>query len=954
MIRSFDLLYSLKRLARFPYFTNFPLILIGTGLTTHDARYRFLDIQINNAMKTKLSTKKIRLFILFLALSPVPLALCQIPQGFNYQAIARTSSGLPITNQTIPVRISIVTALTGGTVIWQEEQASVTANQNGLISLVVGTGTQTGGTAASFSAIDWSAQTLYLKTEVKYQSTTWTDMGTSQIWAVPYSLLAKNIAPLSKLGITGSTDNMDEALFEVKNKTGNSVFAVYNEGIRANVGNGDAKGSKGGFAVGGYDATKGVHNLLTVNSDSVRVYVDTNPSTKGAKGGFAVGGYDMTKGTTSNFFNVSIDSNGVVNPAQNRILWYPLKNAFLTGKVLIESPDSVGINSFSSGFKSIAKGNWSQALGFKAVARGAYSTAIGNNAAASKTNSFAFGENAEARNEESYALGRGAIAEGWRSFAFGSAGIDSAGQTTGVAYAKGDYSFAIGQGSQAFGRGSFAIGLADSAIGEYSLAMGYKTKSMGWTTTAMGSHTTASGGTSTAMGWGTIADGPSATAMGAYTYSLGENTTSMGLFTTARGFTSTVMGYRSVATGWVSTAMGHGSKASGYASTSMGDSTLASGSASTAMGSYTIATGPSSTAMGYSSDASGNSSTAMGANTKAIGSSSTAMGYNTNAGGENSTSMGNSTIATGSSSAAMGYLSNASGENSTSMGTATVASGSASIAMGNGSAASGWSSFASGGSTKATGGTSTAMGWGTIASGASATALGAITKASGDNSASMGLYTIAKPFLSLAIGLYNDSTCSSSSSWIPSDPIFIIGNGTADNNRLNAFTVLKNGYTAIGHASPTQMLDVNGNARFRGVSSGTFGNNLNIMADGTLTTATSDVSMKENIYQISNALDLVTQLRGVFFNWKNDAKKTQQIGMIAQEVEPVVPAIVFTNPVDGLKGINYSQTTALLVEAIKDQQHQIESQKRENQQLKADLQAMKERLDRMEGMMAGK
>ena len=230
--------------------------------------------------------------------------------GFNYQAIARNGNGVPITSQAIPVRISIVASLTGGTVIWQEDHSSVTADQYGLISLVVGTGTRTGGLATSFSAIDWSAQTLFLKTEVKYPGPGWTDMGTSQIWAVPYSLVAKNIeGPLAKLGITGITDNMDEALFEVKNKAGNTVFAVYNEGVRVYVGNGDAKGVKGGFSVGGYDGTKGVHNLLTVTSDSVRVYVDNNPSTKGTKGGFSVGGYDMTKsGVQQNYLDVSSDS----------------------------------------------------------------------------------------------------------------------------------------------------------------------------------------------------------------------------------------------------------------------------------------------------------------------------------------------------------------------------------------------------------------------------------------------------------------------------------------------------------------------------------------------------------------------------------------------------------------------------------------------------------------------
>jgi hypothetical protein len=117
-------------------------------------------------------------------------------------------------------------------------------------------------------------------------------MGTSQIWATPYSLVAKDVeGPLPKLGITGTTTDMEEALFEVKNHAGNTVFAVYNEGIRAYVGNGNSKGKKGGFSVGGYDATKGstIYDLLVLNTDSARLYVDSKPNLKGVRGGYDQG-----------------------------------------------------------------------------------------------------------------------------------------------------------------------------------------------------------------------------------------------------------------------------------------------------------------------------------------------------------------------------------------------------------------------------------------------------------------------------------------------------------------------------------------------------------------------------------------------------------------------------------------------------------------------------------------
>jgi trimeric autotransporter adhesin len=151
-------------------------------------------------MKTKLLLSFL-LFPFSFLLSP---CFAQVPQGFNYQAIARDGSGNILANQALPVKIDIQTSLTGGTLIYEELFASVTSNQFGLISLVVGTGTQTGGSAASFSAIDWKAQTLYLKTIIQYPGTTWTTMGTSQIWGVPYSLVSNETVTKQTLSLAGT------------------------------------------------------------------------------------------------------------------------------------------------------------------------------------------------------------------------------------------------------------------------------------------------------------------------------------------------------------------------------------------------------------------------------------------------------------------------------------------------------------------------------------------------------------------------------------------------------------------------------------------------------------------------------------------------------------------------------------------------------------------------------
>jgi len=92
---------------------------------------------------------------------------------------------------------------------------------------------------------------------------------------------------------------VDDPLLEVKNKNGDVVFGVYNEGVRVNVADspGSGKGTKGGFAVGGYSAGKGfTDEYLRVTPDSVRIYVNNESGSKGTKGGFAVGGFSANKG----------------------------------------------------------------------------------------------------------------------------------------------------------------------------------------------------------------------------------------------------------------------------------------------------------------------------------------------------------------------------------------------------------------------------------------------------------------------------------------------------------------------------------------------------------------------------------------------------------------------------------------------------------------------------------
>lgn len=84
---------------------------------------------------------------------------------------------------------------------------------------------------------------------------------------------------------------------------------------------------------------------------------------------------------------------------------------------------------------------------------------------------------------------------------------------------------------------------------------------------------------------------------------------------------------------------------------------------------------------------------------------------------------------------------------------------------------------------------------------------------------------------------------------------------------------------------------------------------------------TSDERLKEDIVTLDDALERVKLLRGVEFDWKNNNQ--HDIWFIAQEVETIAPELVFTDE-NGYKSVKYGNIVWLLVEAMKQQQEQIE------------------------------
>ena len=110
--------------------------------------------------------------------------------------------------------------------------------------------------------------------------------------------------------------------------------------------------------------------------------------------------------------------------------------------------------------------------------------------------------------------------------------------------------------------------------------------------------------------------------------------------------------------------------------------------------------------------------------------------------------------------------------------------------------------------------------------------------------------------------------------------------------------------------------------------------NLTVTGTGTFN---SDLRLKKNIFTIENALEKTLRLRGVEYDRIDNGD--HQIGLIAQEVEEVIPQVVYTpeDNSEGMKSVAYQNVVSLLIEAIKEQQKQIEDLKSAVEDLKSQL-----------------
>jgi len=328
------------------------------------------------------------------------IMMAQVPAGFSYQAVVRNSSGEIIASQTVKFQFTILRDSESGTPVYQETH-SVTTNSFGLANLKVGMGTKVSGT---FDPSSWGDNPHFLKVELDPAGgSTFTELGTTQLLAVPYAFHAKTVED---------------------DTWGNQVVAS----DATLTGNGT---NSSPLKIAQQSATNG--QVLKWNGTTW-----TPASDESGEGGSSPftssGGITSNSPITDNFVVGSSSLNDVAGTNDDvRMFFSKTKNAFRVGKADADQWDdsNVGTNSIAFGTGTIASGDFSLAMGLRTKATGGWSTAMGYNSEASGSYAFAAGQSIASENYCT-ALGFSTEASGRVSTALGANTIAPSGYETAI------------------------------------------------------------------------------------------------------------------------------------------------------------------------------------------------------------------------------------------------------------------------------------------------------------------------------------------------------------------------------------------------------------------------------------------------------------------------------------------------------------------------------------------
>jgi len=193
--------------------------------------------------------------------------------------------------------------------------------------------------------------------------------------------------------------------------------------------------------------------------------------------------------------------------------------------------------------------------------------------------------------------------------------------------------------------------------------------------------------------------------------------------------------------------------------------------------------------------------------------------------------------------------------------------------------------------------------------------------------------------------------------------------GAATNALQERMRITSNGIVGINRPSPdvTTMLDVNGDVKFGGdenltggitvagpsdlqgtvhlTALGTAGGTaLCRNASGFIAQCSSSIRYKDSVENYRNGMTVIRQLRPVSFRWKADGQP--DLGFVAEEGEKIEPRLTVYNAAGQVEGVKYDRITALLVDALQQQQSQMDREREDLEKENADLRERVQRLER--------
>jgi trimeric autotransporter adhesin len=975
-----------------------------------------LPIRLINLMKKLLFT------IIF-----VPL-LSFAQNGFNYQSLIKDANGAVLTNTQISLKFSILYDSSSGTPVYVETHG-LTTPANGVVNLVIGSGTATTG---SFSNIDWSKASIYLKREVDIaNSGTYTDFGTALLYNVPkanYSSSTQGISynsstvSITNLNVTNtitatafvgdgsgltnltfsSIEGIDiETSGNLNIAIGKDAFGTNGSGV-SNVAIGERSMSVSNTS-GSWNVALGAATMIYNSTGDENTAVGSGALEKNTSGNnnSALGHWALNK-NISGIFNTALGwealSSSTITSANTAIGSTALKNItggqsnVAIGSGAIEDATSgdsniaIGVDALhqnSVGSSNVAIGaralfsntgsgtydagngiSWSKAfsnvaIGYEAMyanTTGSFNTAVGESAlrnAVGTINNVAIGVNALKANTS-----------GWDNTALGAYTLMNTTTSQGVAIG----SHSLRENTTGFGNtalGSFV--LYQNTTGNHNTALGYQA----------GYNTNTDSNLNTLVGYkadtvsGTFisnatAIGANATVTTSNTIQLGDNTITL-VQTSGTVSASAFVGDGSGLTNLIgSSSVNSSTHLNQNFSISVGNelssnvtNTIAVGKNtmlnSTSLASRIVAIGSSAmenylSGSQYTNTYADDSSTSLidesiewnqGASV-AIGyealkgsstTSSNTANWNTAVGyqsmkeitsGRFNTGLGGGTLQnnkSGSYNSAVGdyaLIENKYGNYNTAIGSIALRETGKSMTRGYVYAVDG----------AVYGDSNTALGFAALQTndlGNFNTAVGAQSLRylnSGDRNVALGFHT----FYSLTSGSYN--TAIGDGAGYPNTTVSnvtLIGATTRANDNINNSTAI--GANAFVTTSNTiQLGDLNVE---------------HVKHYGALS-ASSDRRLKENIVKTPYGLEEVLKLNPVTYRFKSNG--LNQIGFIAQEVQPLLPEVVTGTEGDIEKGetlgITYSSLIPVLTKAIQEQQQQLEAQQKQIQSLIKRLEAI--------------